>query len=253
MDHRAQQTQQAEPRTEPDRVQGSAISTPLATSDARLDRVLGGGYPLGTAVLLHGPSFCGKQQLLQGSLRHALRMGWNATLVLHNVGAAEMSQRLSRSDAITLEAEATGRLAYVDAVSPLLGESKGHPGTAYVEDPTDLEALLAACGRSGFPPARHLLVVEALGTLLKDLGQARAAGFLRAVTQPNALAGGVVLVGLQGEAHSRPDLEMARTFCASTIEMQRQDNAYRLRADGFAGAPPAWLDYAFDPDSFQLL
>jgi KaiC/GvpD/RAD55 family RecA-like ATPase len=244
---------------------GFAFQAVHAVSDAkvstgvdRLDLLLGGGYAPGSATLLFGPAFCGKQQLLQHAVLRAARDGLPVTLVVHTIGAEAMSARLKLIDPAFAAAEEAGRVRYVDVHSRFLGEPTTHPNTIYIEDPHDLPAMLKALElprrTDGARPAPSLLAIESASTVLIDLGATKAFTFLRTVLGRTLTAGGVGLLCLEGGMHPDSEVQMAKHLCAGMIEMRKKGEAYCLHVEGLETAftRPGWVEYEFSNKSFKV-
>src|SRR5688572_10239462 len=116
--------------------------TRLSTGNARLDVLLGGGYPAGAATLLYGPPFVGKQVLQQLAFTSAACRGIPSTFILHGMTAEAMSLRLRALEPAFADAERAGVVSYVDAHSHFLGEAAEHPNAVYVADPNDTASLV---------------------------------------------------------------------------------------------------------------
>lgn len=233
----------------------------LSTGVERLDSLLGGGYPRGSATLLFGPPFCGKQQLQQQAILRSARDGVHVTLLLHTVGAEAMSVRLRSLDPAFAAAEDAGLVRYVDVHSKALGEPTDHPHTAYVEDPHDIGGILQALavGKDGARRPREagragLLAIESASTVLIDLGAAKAFTLLRTVLGRTLTAGGVGLVCLEGGMHADSEVQMAKHLCAGMVEMRKKGEAYCLHVEGLetAYARPGWIEYEFAQRSFKV-
>jgi KaiC/GvpD/RAD55 family RecA-like ATPase len=229
-----------------------ASESRLSTGVPRLDALLGGGYTPGTATLLYGPPFCGKQQLQRHGVVAAALAGVPATVVLHTVGAGVLSARLRALDPRFAAAEEAGLVRYIDVHSKTLGEPAEHPHTTYVADPDDVtEAVRAATPRNG---RTGLLAIESASTVLVTLGAQRAFTYLRTVLGRTLSAGGVGLVCLEGGMHPESEVQMAKHLCAGMVELRKKGEVYALHVEGLETAfpRPGWVEYEFSPRSFKV-
>jgi KaiC/GvpD/RAD55 family RecA-like ATPase len=228
----------------------------LATGVERLDQLLGGGYTAGSATLLFGPPFCGKQQLQQQAIVRAARDGVPVTVLLHTIGAEAMSRRLQALDPGFAAAEQAGRVRYVDVHSKALGEPTEHPNATYVQDPHDVSAILRAIETPRGPrvPRASLLAIESASTILIDLGPSKAFTVLRTLLGRTLTAGGVGLVCLEGGMHPESEVQMAKHLCAGMIEMRKKGEAHCLHVEGLetAYARPGWIEYEFNSRQFKV-
>jgi KaiC/GvpD/RAD55 family RecA-like ATPase len=246
----------AHPRTEPgfgfQPAQPRAGEHRLSTGVARLDALLGGGYTPGTATLLYGPPFCGKQVLQRHGVVAAAVAGVPVSVVLHTVGAGILSARLRALDPRFAAAEEAGLVTYVDVHSKALGEATDQPWTTYVDDPADVhEAVRATSQRKGRP---GLLAVESASTVLVTLGATKAFTYLRTVLGRTLSAGGVGLLCLEGGMHPEAEVQMAKHLCAGMLELRKKGEVYALHVEGLETAypKPGWVEYEFGPRSFKV-
>lgn len=230
---------------------------PFATGVPPLDQLLGGGYTAGTATLLYGPPFGGKQVLQQLAFVDAASRGIPCTFLLHGMGAEPMSRRLRTMDARFARAEAAGHITYIDAHSRVIGDTSGHSRVIDVQDPHDLSRMLEAIdsprlrAREG---KASLLAIQSASTLLTDLGAARGMQFLQTLVARTLRDGGVALVALQSAMHSDADIRLVRELCSYTIELRKRAGAHVLRAErALAPATEAeWSEYLFTPTSLRV-
>ena len=236
---------------------GTATATPafthLSTGSPRLDALLEGGYPAGSATLLYGPPFTGKQVLQQAAIVAAVTRGVPAALVLHGVSADTMSQRLRRIEPRMADAEAAGLITYVDVHSHFLGDPTTNPNALYVDDPHDLSALARTLAtRLGTTPG--LLAIQSMSTLLMDLGAAKAFQFLRNVVGRVQRAGGVGLLTLQSGMHTDSEVQMAKHVCGGMVELRKKGDVHGLHLEGLETtvARPGWIEYEATSRGFRL-
>ncbi len=133
------------------------------SGDDEVDRVLGGGWVAGAALLLAGEPGIGKSTLLLQLAHHAVRSGRSALYVAGEESLAQVrlrAERLGLPSAVQLTRETDAQvlaehlratapdLVIVDSIQTLLADEGGTPGTlAQVRDGTAL--LVAAAKDSG--------------------------------------------------------------------------------------------------------
>ncbi|HET6398300.1 MAG TPA: hypothetical protein VFH47_01955 [Candidatus Thermoplasmatota archaeon] len=230
----------------------------LGTGVARLDTLLGGGYPAKSATLLHGPPFVGKEQLLLHGIVAAVRAGVPATVVLGATSAAAMSDRLRRLEPMVRDAERGGLLRYVDLYSPLLGADavQPHPcavATASVNDLGRADQLLLPAT----PPDEGVgcfVAVDSASALLVDAGPQAAFLALRSVVGRTTGRGGVALLCLDAGMHPEQEVQLAKHLCTGMVELRRKGETLHLRVEGHETTflRPGWVEYEFSSRSFRL-
>jgi KaiC/GvpD/RAD55 family RecA-like ATPase len=230
----------------------------LSTGVPRLDTLLCGGFPAGTATVLYGPPFCGKQVLQQAAFAKAVSDGIPGAFILHGVGAEAMSRKLRALDGRVAQAERDGLVTYIDVHSQSLGEPTGHPNAVYVDDPRDmgkvLQTLNAAAADGDGSTVTGVVALQSASTALVDLGPTRAFQFLRTVLGRSLKHGGVALLSLQSGMHTEAEVQMAKHLCAGMVEMRKKGDAHALHIEGLETAfpRPGWIEYDVSPRGLRL-
>lgn len=237
----------------------------LSTGVPRLDTLLCGGFPAGTATILYGPPFCGKQVLQQAAFAKAVGDGIPGAFILHGVGAEAMSRKLRALDPRVAQAERDGLVTYIDVHSQSLGEPMGHPNAVYVDDPRDMgkaiQALQAtggdateADGATDGARVTSVVALQSASTALVDLGPVKAFQFLRTVLGRSLKHGGVALLSLQSGMHTEAEVQMAKHLCAGMVEMRKKGDTHALHIEGLETAfpRPGWIEYDVSPRGLRL-
>lgn len=229
--------------------------TRLSAGVPRLDTLLGGGVPAGSAVLLYGPPFTGKQVLQQLAFVAAAVRGVPSTYVLHGIAADTLSRRLRALDPRFAAAEESGLVSYVDVHSHFLGEPATHPCVVPVEDPNDAIRLVKALEqRPAFASGPSFVAIQSASTLLVDAGMTRAFQFLRTLLGRVLRSGGVGSVCLQAGMHTETEVQMAKHLCAGMVELRKKGDVHALHVEGLETTVPrpGWIEYEFAPRSFRV-
>lgn len=155
------------------------------------------------------------------ALRHAVSSLANdqpVIALLFDQAAPQFQARLARHGVDTAEAEATGRLAYVDAFSVRTGWAHTNPATVFVESPEPNAILLALseaqAGVVEIAPD-HLILVDSLSTLLVLHGLPETYALCQSLTSLAPRVGAVTLgrliQGMHNEEHRTALLHLAST------------------------------------------
>lgn len=209
----------------------------MTTGVARLDDLLGGGFPAGSAILLYGPPFCGKAQLAVQAVVQGIRAGTPVTILLHTVAEAAMRKRLVELEPGATAAERAGLLTYADFF------------TSSVENGPAPDVLALLDGQE-----KPLVVVESASDMLVEQGSAAAFHTLRAILGRTRGRGGVALIALEAGMHADAEVQMAKHLCTGMLEFRRKGEAHILRVEGLETRyrTPGWVEYDFTPKSFKV-
>jgi len=93
----------------------------LPTGVKRLDALLGGGIPAGSAVLVYGPPFLGKETFARRFLLASLAQGIPAIDIVTNVATADVRQNLGEADPSYPKYEQAHLIRFVDTYSQSIG------------------------------------------------------------------------------------------------------------------------------------
>ncbi len=114
------------------------------TGNQRLNDLLLGGYPFGSSMLVYGPSFVGKEILVNEFVAEGLVKGIPAIWVLTDISPGEIRAEMADLLSGYEEYEKLGLVKYVDAYTRTVEEAEDDPYAVYIESPEDVEAISAA-------------------------------------------------------------------------------------------------------------
>lgn len=191
----------------------------------RLDGLLGGGIPPGSALLLHGPPFCGKGELALQAIGEALRMGVPVTVAHCSRSPQETLARISSVHAGAEAAFAQGRLTLRQAQPE---------------------------AESGFQPG--LLVVESASSLMMERGARQAFQSLRPLLAQATQGEGAALVVLEAGMHTEAEVQAMKLLCNGMLEFRRKGDLLQFHVEGLATLPAraGWVDYEWGSQGIRV-
>lgn len=238
---------------------GATSAAPrLATGVRRLDDLLGGGLPQGTATLLHGPPFTGKGVLGRKFFLEGLRQGQPSIFLLTDTSASNMSELLHESEPTAANLEKPGLCAYVDVYTKLIGERDEHESATYVPDPQRWEDVLRVIEKTQQKqlkahPGPSRLVIESISSLMVELGPTATFRFLRTLVGRFARRGGTSVVAIETGMHDSQDIETVKHLCRGMLSMRENNDQHYLRVEGLPTEfQPGWVEYEFGDGHFEL-
>lgn len=228
------------------------------TGIARLDKLLGGGLPDGSATLVVGSHDTGIDVLSRLFVLEGVREGEPAIVVLTDETASEASRALARLDPDVPGHEQTGLIRYVDASTATLGTGdEDHPAATYVAGGTDLNALTGAMnevqGDLLTHHDRHRVVVDDLSTMIASSDARSVYRFLQVILGRTRQAGGTAILLMDPALHDDREMDLVRHLSDGSVETRRDDDQPVLQVRGLGlNKAPGWVEYRFDDTEFAI-
>ncbi|HJQ93975.1 MAG TPA: RAD55 family ATPase [Candidatus Thermoplasmatota archaeon] len=233
----------------------SAVKVP--TGVKRLDSLLGGGVPAGSAVMVYGPPFLGKEILARRFILASLAAGLPAVYALTNAATDEVRRELAASDPGYQRAEAEHRVRFVDTYSRSIGAADSFKDAAYLDGALDLNGISLAVNKAqaaivGQHDA-HALVVDSVSTLIAYSSAQTAFRFLQTLIGRTRRVGATGLYLMDHGMHTDADVQMFKHLMTGTIELRESAGKMQVQVQGLgASAAPGWVDYKFDERAFEI-
>jgi KaiC/GvpD/RAD55 family RecA-like ATPase len=229
----------------------------VPTGVRRLDALLGGGVPAGSAVLVYGPPFLGKEVLARRFVLASLAAGLPAIYVLTNAATDDVRRDLAASDPKYKTAEAEHRARFVDTYSRGIGATDSFKDAEYLDGALDLNGISLAVNKAqaaliGKHDA-HALVVDSVSTLIAYSNAQTAFRFLQTLIGRTRRVGATGLFLMDQGMHTEADVQMFKHLMSGTIELRESSGKTQVMVQGLgATAAPGWVDYKFDDHVFEI-
>ena len=130
------------------------------TGIQRLDDLLMGGIPVGSQVIVYGPSFIGKEIAIDAFAAQGLSEGVPLVWITTDRTIDEIREEMSLLLNNYTEYEKKGLVFYIDAYSRIVGDTSVSENTAYLDDTSNVESI-------GDMTNSHIASIDALA---KDKG-----------------------------------------------------------------------------------
>lgn len=238
-------------------VEAGNVARRLPTGVRRLDQLLGGGIPAGSAVLVYGPPFLGKETLARRFLAHNVAQGTPAIAVLTNTATPDVRRELAGSDPGYAQGEGRHLARFVDTYSRSIGAEDNWPDAQYLDGSLDLNGISLAVNKAqatliGEHDA-HALVVDSISTLVAFTNAGTAFRFLQTLIGRTRRVGATGLYLMDHGMHSAADIQMFKHLMSGVIEVRDASGKSQMRVEGL-GAPVGvgWVDYKFDDTTFEV-
>lgn len=229
----------------------------VPTGIKRLDSLLGGGIPAGSAVMVYGPPFLGKETLARRYVLACLAAGLPAVYVLTNAATDEVRGDLLAADPRYKQAEEEHRARFVDTYSRGIGAADSFKDATYLDGALDLNGISLAVNKAqaaimGKHEA-HALVVDSVSTLIAYSSAQTAFRFLQTLIGRTRRVGATGLYLMDQGMHTDADVQMFKHLMSGTIELRESSGKTQVQVQGLgATAAPGWVDYKFDEKVFEI-
>jgi circadian clock protein KaiC len=230
---------------------------PRSTGVPRLDELLEGGLPSGSATLLQGQPFLGKDVLSRLYVLAGLHKGIPAILALTTATPAEARAALTVLDARFPHYERSGLVRYVDLHSAHVGLAPEPRHTLTLAGPhkvRDLQQALAElarkrAGRKGGPS----IVVDSLSTLVAYAGVSETFRALHIGLAQARAWGATSLLLLDRGMHAEDEVQALLHLVQGSLELRNMNGKMLLHMEGHKVAEDrGWVEYRFSDQGFDL-
>ncbi len=187
----------------------------VPTGIKRLDSLLEGGIPAGSAVMVYGPPFLGKETLARRYVLASLAAGLPAVYVLTNAATDEVRADLLAADPRYKQAEDDHRARFVDTYSRGIGAADSFKDAVYLDGALDLNGISLAVNKAqaaimGKHEA-HALVVDSVSTLIAYSNAQTAFRFLQTLIGRTRRVGATGLYLMDQGMHTDADVRCSST------------------------------------------
>lgn len=235
--------------------QATAGPRRLPTGIKRLDQLLGGGIAAGSAVLVYGPPFLGKEVLARRFFQSNVEAGTPGVCVLTNQATADM--RKAMASPAYQQAEAAHLARFVDTYSRSIGGDDSFRDAEFLDGALDLNGISLAVNKVQADLIAdhdvHAFVLDSISTLVAFTNPATAFRFLQTLIGRTRRVGATGLFLMDQGMHAEADVQMFKHLMTGVIEVRDANGKPQMRIEGL-GAPVGvgWVDYKFDASNLEV-
>jgi len=225
----------------------------IPSGSKALDKILGGGLPKGSNILLVGKVGEGKSDFCRQFIATGLKENDNSIFI-----AVDDDPKLIRNSISSLlpskaeEFEKLGTLRFVDAFSWSTGETRGEEKYSVTGtlDLTQLSGLISDAsselGQSIQQKAGGRRVIDSISSFLVNFELSNVQKFLSQIARTAIAFGGVTtLYVIEAGALSDKDLNNIKYIMDGVIEFKEEDEKFKLRVANmkWCKCPKDWVDW----------
>lgn len=228
----------------------------LPTGVKRLDQLLGGGIAPGSAVLVYGPPFLGKEVLARSFFASNVQTGTPGVYVVTNQATTDVRKQLATNPAYQA-AEQAHLARYVDTYSRSIGAEDSFRDAEFLDGALDLNGITLAVNKVQADLIAdhdaHAFVLDSISTLVAFTNPATAFRFLQTLIGRTRRVGATGLFLMDQGMHADADVQMFKHLMTGVIEVRDAGGKPQMRIEGL-GAPVGvgWVDYRFDANALEV-
>ena len=229
----------------------------LTSGVKRLDALLDGGIPGGSAVLVYGPPFLGKETLAHRFFLANLAQGVPGVMVLTNQATGDFRTALTGLDPAYLQQEKKGLAKYVDTYSRSIGADGSIPNAEFLDGALDLNGISLAVNKSQRDfigtHDQNVLVLDSVSTLIAYSNPQTAFRFLQTLIGRIRRVGATAMFLMDHGMHPEADVQMFKHLMTGVIELKDGGGKPQIKVEGL-GAPAGqgWVEYKFSDTEFDI-
>ncbi len=240
-------------------VVASASEVRVRSGVRRLDDLVFGGYPVGSQILVNGPSHTGKDILARLFVAEGLKAGVPALWVVTDKTYTQIREEMTGLLPAYPQYESRGLVRYVDLYSRSLGVTQADATTR----------LLSATDKGGIDQVAtvvnqfsqelkekapsYRLVFESVSTLTAYLDTTGMFRFLQPFVGRRKLDGAAAYYVLETGMHTDSDLQTLEHMMDGSLNLKIDQLKTYLSIKGITDAQSrAWVGYTFTKRSFSL-
>lgn len=229
----------------------------VETGVKRLDQLLGGGLPPGSASLVYGPPFVGRDVLARVFALNGMRRGVPAVVVLTDKSASDLRRAFLAMDPRYAEFEKAGLALYVDTYSKSIGAAEEHAATEYVDSPVNLNGMSLGVNNAERRiiggHAEHNLVFDSVSTLIAYTNAQTAFRFLQVLIGKTRRAGATSMLLLDAGMHTEAEVQMVKHLADGVLDFKSENEKHLLHVSGLGAMEAAgWVEYKSTEKDFEI-
>ncbi|HZY91252.1 MAG TPA: ATPase domain-containing protein [Thermoplasmata archaeon] len=240
-------------------VTASVQESKVKSGVRRLDDLLFGGYPIGSQLLLNGPTHTGKDVLARLFVAEGLKMGLPAIWVVTDKTYLQIREEMTALFPPYPQFESRGLLRYVDLYSKSLGVQQAETNVRLLS-PTEkgaIEQLTTFTNQFSQDLKERFgsyrLVFESVSTVTAYLDTNTTFRFLQPFVGRRKMDGAAAYYILETGMHTDADLQTLEHMMDGSINLKVDQLKTFLSVKGIGDAQSrAWIGYTFSKKSFSL-
>jgi len=227
------------------------------TGTARLDDLLLGGIPFGSNVSIYGPSYVGKEVIVNAFMAEGLKKGVPGIFVITDKTPADVREEMEFVLPGFDVYEQKGLVRYVDAYSRSMGSSEADPYTTYISDPTDHEAILKTVDEVSKELKKkheyYRLCFRSISTLIAYLDPTTTYKFLQPFAGRRKRDKAVTMYIIEKGMHGEQEIQMLGSVMDGTIEIKVEQLKSFLAVQGISDVQSrAWIRYTYSKQAVSI-
>lgn len=208
----------------------------VRTGTRRLDDLTYGGFPIGSNIIVYGPSYSGKEVLVYSFLAEGVKKGIPAIIILIDKTVELFEEEMNYVLPTWRSYVEKGIVKYVDAYSRTIGEKSSLPGVVYLDSQTDLNGISSAVetlvSEIKGVARYYRMAFFTLSTVLTFADAQLVLKFLQPFTTKRKKENAVSLYLLEKGLHEENTIQMVSYLMDGAIEFKTESGKVYLQVKG---------------------
>lgn len=221
------------------------------TGGKKFDELLNGGFPLKSKILVQGPSFIGKDLLLDQFVAEGIRSGAPAIIILTQATTSQVRKKIVEMDPKLEDHEKLGLVSYVDCYTKTAGLVGKNPFAIYLNGVQDLEAIVDTIERFQRSYSEkyfyNRIVFDSLSSIIRMHGINATLDFLNNVNAKIVAYNSSALFDLSGGIHAPNEINAVESLMDGVVNLKEDRGKHLLSVKGLANIKSReWLEYSYN-------
>ncbi len=230
----------------------------LKTGIRKLDDLLTGGIPFPSNIMIYGPPFAGKEEMIYNIITSSIQRGLPSIIVTFDRTSESLLQGMSYFSPLVNGYLELDMLYFIDTFTrttrEITSESKS---IIYLDNQTDLEGVTRELNRISKDLTKKsgtvIVAIFGFSTILNFLDKSQTLKFLQTFATERKDQNSISFYTVEKGLHAESEIQALAHFMDGIIEFKLESNKSYLSVKGLTDAMSRdWIEIDFTKNSFNL-
>ncbi len=230
----------------------------LKTGIRKLDDLLTGGIPFPSNIMIYGPSFAGKEEMIYNIITSSIQRGLPSIIVTFDRTSESLLQGMSYFSPLVNGYLELDMLYFIDTFTKTTREITSESRSIiYLDNQTDLEGVTRELNRISKDLTRKsgtvIVAIFGFSTILNFLDKSQTLKFLQTFATERRDQNNISFYTVEKGLHAESEIQALAHFMDGIIEFKLEGNKSYLSVKGLTDAMSRdWIEIDFTKNSFNL-